>query len=77
MNAQKVELYQAAAGAAAHVAEAESTILIILAGRHGDGIAVQTKDAELDANLPALLRDFAQQIEESEWNRHRSVGKPF
>ena len=46
-------------------AEAEAALVIILYGKRGSGFSVQTADLGVLAQLPALLRNTADQIEQS------------
>jgi hypothetical protein len=44
-------------------AQADTAILLILGGRLGNGFEVQTVNHDAQADLPALLRSLADQIE--------------
>jgi hypothetical protein len=46
-------------------AEADAALVIILNGRKGSGFSIQTADLRVLADLPALLRSTADQIEQS------------
>lgn len=46
-------------------AEADTALVIILNGKKGSGFSVQTADLGVLAQLPALLRNTADQIEQS------------
>jgi len=45
--------------------DADAVILIVLGGKHGSGFSVQSRGGEMTAQLPALLRSVAAQIENS------------
>ena len=44
-------------------AQAETAILLIWNGRFGNGFEVQSTNPDMQAELPKLLRDMANQIE--------------
>jgi len=46
-------------------AHAVAALVIVIRGNKGDGFSLQTGDLRLLAGLPNVLRDVAQQIEET------------
>lgn len=56
-------VYDAAATAAMKLTDAETVVVIVLGGKHGNGFSIQSFNPNVATDIPKLLRNVAAEIE--------------